>query len=90
MSAWIKGASKQALGSIISKGASRTNNFFNAPITLWVDASANDTITANSLEKWYLGNLVDPTVVLEGHSTNKPRHRGCNYQWIECNKIRKA
>ena len=41
VSAWIKGASKQALGSIISKGAGRSNNFFNAPITLWVDASAN-------------------------------------------------
>ena len=73
VSAWVKGASKQALGSIIQKGASRTNNFFNAPITLWVDASANDTITANSLGQvvsWQ--NLVDPTVVLEGHSTNKP------------------
>ena len=46
---------------------------FQAPITLWVDASATDTITANAngeVVSWQ--NLVDPTVVLEGHSTNKP------------------
>ena len=38
-----------------------------------MDASATDTITANAngeVVSWQ--NLVDPTVVLEGHSTNKP------------------
>ena len=47
--------------------------FFNAPITMWVDASATDTITANAngeVVSWQ--NLVDPTSALEGHSTNKP------------------
>ncbi|MEL0098090.1 MAG: DUF2341 domain-containing protein, partial [Opitutae bacterium] len=73
VSAWVKGASKQALGSIISKGAGRGNNMFQAPITLWVDATASDTITTDSsgnLLTWQ--NLVDPTVVLEGHSSYKP------------------
>jgi len=73
VSAWIKGASKQPLGSIVSKGAGRSNNMFNAPITMWVDASATDTITANAngeVVSWQ--NLVDPTSALEGHSTNKP------------------
>ena len=73
VSAWIKGGSKQPLGSIVSKGAGRSNNMFNAPITMWVDASAIDTITSNAngeVVSWQ--NLVDPTSALEGHSTNKP------------------